>query len=231
MDKGATASTTASWRAEVEASLGDGGDFERDLVTRTLDGIQIEPLYGQEASISPPEATHSEGGGWHTAQVASHPDPARANRELMEDLEGGASAATVHLDTESGVRADTLGDIDRLLDGVWLEAVPIALSTNADGLPRAATFFALARERGLDVSNVKCHVGFDPFGAYSALPGDFDDARREMQLLANASRMHFDSSRSLAVDTGPWHRAGATIPQELGLATVSYTHLTLPTKA
>lgn len=222
MDKGATAHTTAGWRSRVEASLGDQGDFERDLVTRTLDGLRIEPLYGPESGLEPPEATEAATGAWHTAQIVGHPDPARANADLLEDLEGGATAATVHLDERSGVRAASLDELDRLFADVWIEAVPIAFTTSADGLPRAATFVALAKEQGLDPGKVSCHVGFDPFASFASLPGDLDDARREMQLLAGASRMHLDGSRSLAVDAGPWHRAGATAPQELGLAMAAF---------
>ena len=40
------------WRARVEAELG-GKDFERTLVTHTLEGLSIQPLYSGETPGSP----------------------------------------------------------------------------------------------------------------------------------------------------------------------------------
>ncbi len=76
------------WLSLVESAL-KGADFEKKLVSKTADGLRIEPLYGAaEATAQPVRAP----GPWKIAQRVDHPDPAAAARQVMTDLEGGADA-------------------------------------------------------------------------------------------------------------------------------------------
>ena len=229
------APTLRDWRERVESELGPGRSFERSLVTRTLEGLEIAPLYVADGERSTPSFELGSG-GWSVAPVAEHPAPAKANAHLLEDLTQGATACAIQLshaskgldadaDAEKGVDILDLGSMDQLLDGVFLDAIPIAFESSANALPLAATFAALCEERDVDLSKTLVDFGMDPIGALArdgALPGDMEDARKELCALAGYSRLHIDGGTSLAVDAGVWHRAGAHAAQELGFALATF---------
>ncbi|MEM1179482.1 MAG: methylmalonyl-CoA mutase family protein, partial [Acidobacteriota bacterium] len=160
------------------------------------------------------------------------PSPGQANRDLLEDLNEGATGCAIELGraakgldsegagaTEGGIDVRDLATLEKLLDGVYLDAIPIAFESNANGLALAATFAALCAERGVDVNECQVQLAFDPVAALArdgALPGDMTDARAELVKLASHSRVHWNRGTSLAVDAGVWHRAGGHAAQELG---------------
>ena len=82
------AATEAHWRRLVDAAL-KGGSFER-LKSRTYDRLTIEPLYSsaREANVI---AARPGGIAWAVMQRVDHPDPAAANAQAREDLDGGAT--------------------------------------------------------------------------------------------------------------------------------------------
>ena len=229
------APTLRDWRERVESELGPGRSFERSLVTRTLEGLEIAPLYVANGERSAPSFELGSG-GWAVAPLVEHPAPAKANSSLLEDLTEGATGCSIllsraskglagELESQKGVDVLDLGSMDQLLDGVFLDAIPIAFESSANALPLAATFAALCEERSVDLSKTLVDFGMDPIGALArdgALPGDMDDARKELCTLAAYSRLHIDGGTSLAVDASVWHRAGAHAAQELGFALATF---------
>lgn len=225
------------WRSRVEAELGPGRDFERSLVTRTLEGLEIEPLYVADAGRHP-SSFELGSGGWNIASEVAHPSAARSNADLLEDLSQGSTAASIQLgrsargleseassDGDSGVDVVDLGSLDRLLDGVYLDAIPIAFESSAGALPLAMTFAALCKERGVDLAKTRPEFAMDPVAALARdgeLPGDMEDARRELCLLAGYSQTHLTDGTSMAVDASVWHRAGGHAAQELGFALATF---------
>lgn len=229
--------TQEEWRREVELALGPDRSFERALVTRTLEGIDVEPLHSGSPGAPATDAGEvtPRGGGWAVAQRVDHPSPEVSNRQLLEDLAGGSTGLSIELDPGTagppgyggprGVRVRWLHDLDQLLAGVYLDAVPIAFGTSANGLPLAATFGALCEERAVDLGAVEAHLGMDAvatLAARGALPGDLEDARKEASALARGVAERMPRSRALAVDASPWSRAGGHAVQELGYALAAY---------
>ncbi|MDB4561825.1 methylmalonyl-CoA mutase, partial [bacterium] len=114
--------TPEKWRLRVERELGPDRDFERSLVTRTLEGIDVQPLYTAEAAPedAPAGAVSPRSGGWAIAQRIDHPAPKVANQHLLEDLAGGASGCLIERASGSGgVELEWLHDLDQVLDGVY----------------------------------------------------------------------------------------------------------------
>ena len=163
-----------------------------------------------------------------------------SNERLLSDLTGGGTGVSIALDAATrgacafdsarrdGVRVQWLQDLAALLDGVYLDAIPMAFTSSANGLPLAATFVALCRERDVDASKVDVHFGMDPIAALArdgTLPGSVEDARRELCLLAHHSRIELDRARSLAIDAGIWYRAGGHAVLELGYALASFVEM------
>src|SRR5262245_58807382 len=85
--------TETEWRKLVEAAL-KGADFDKRLVSRTCDGLRIEPLYPRAAGAKP-VAGRKPGAAWSVIQRVDHPDPAAANAQALQDLENGATGLTL----------------------------------------------------------------------------------------------------------------------------------------
>ena len=110
----------ADWRALVDKTLGEA-PFAT-LKKATVEGLPIEPLYAQAPASAAPARAAPADRAWEVTTLTTHPDPVRANREILADLNGGAAAAVA---TEAGsVRSEAVAraaDAELSLD-VALEA-------------------------------------------------------------------------------------------------------------
>ena len=81
------------WRKLVDGAL-KGAPFERKLVVKTYDGLRIEPLYARDPKA---EAVlgRKPGSPWQIIGRLDHPDPALANAQALQDLEGGATGLSL----------------------------------------------------------------------------------------------------------------------------------------
>ena len=110
------------WKASVLTEL-KGAPFEKKLVTRTLDGIDIQPLYTAADWPSDGDSSGFPGflpmarggrplghavGGWDVRQEHVHPEPGEANKTIVEDLEHGVTSIQLRLDAAAcaGLDAD-----------------------------------------------------------------------------------------------------------------------------
>jgi methylmalonyl-CoA mutase len=151
------------WRARVEAELG-GEDFERALVTHTLEGLSIQPLYSRESPASP-RTELADGSGfpgfwpytrgsralprgersWRICQLHEDPDLDRLRESIEADLSGGADALWLRLD-----RAARLG-----LDG---DAEAAAEHNGVEGATVYSVADLEAAFAGADLVGVACDL-------------------------------------------------------------------------
>ncbi|WP_332771978.1 methylmalonyl-CoA mutase family protein [Phenylobacterium sp.] len=164
----------ADWRALVAKTLKDA-PFET-LRATTAEGLAIEPLYPAaltQAAFTP--RVHDPEQPWDVRVAVAHPEPARANADLLADLTGGATSAVISLDPagQAGVAVGSAGDLARVLDGVLLEMAPIALDAGYLG-PKAADWLAAAA-KGSPTAQLALHL--DPLSAFArtgASPGPIE---------------------------------------------------------
>ena len=81
--------TEADWRKAAENAL-KGASLDK-LVTRTADGLRVEPVYQPGDG---PRALRA-GGPWRVIARLDHPDAREANAQALEDLAGGADGLQV----------------------------------------------------------------------------------------------------------------------------------------
>ncbi|QFU15961.1 methylmalonyl-CoA mutase family protein [Microvirga thermotolerans] len=213
-------SSREQWLRLVEGVL-KGADFERKLVSRTYEGLAIQPLYPKAEGTSP--IARAEPGPWRIAQRMDHPDLEAANALALADLEGGAdSLALVTRKAPSargfGLAAETVDELDRVLAGVMLDLVHVRLDAGGRGRIVAGHFATLAERRGHALSQISADLGLDPIGAMAAL-GVLSApwpvvAGRLGETLADLTERGFAGRTALA-DGRPYHEAGAGEAQEL----------------
>src|ERR1700704_6005885 len=167
------AATRETWLKLVEGVL-KGAPFDKKLISRTYDGLRIEPLYARAAAAMP-VAGRTPGTAGALMQRVDHPDPAAANAQALEDLENGANGLTLVF--AGSISANGYGldvspaTLARVLEGVALET-GITIDFNLSPATRDAVrhFAGLVKSRGLAPGSVDLRASINPIGGFAA-PG------------------------------------------------------------
>lgn len=160
------ASTRDDWLKLVRAALKDR-PFER-LISKTYDGLAIEPLYPPAKDARPVVARSAP---WQAMARIDHPDPRAANAQALHDLENGATGLALVFPGAAGANGYGLdaspAGIAQALDGVFLDAgIGIELHTAETSKDAADHVAALVKARGIDPGAVNIRFGHDPLGAH-----------------------------------------------------------------
>jgi methylmalonyl-CoA mutase len=224
--------TQDAWLKLIDKVLA-GAPFEKKLVSRTYDGLTIQPLYTKDDwkadSGFPGGAPYTRGAsalatsqsGWDIRQSHGHPDPEIANKQILEDLEGGVTSINLKTDPsgKNGVAIRSLKDFDTVLNGVYLDMAGIVLEPNGPSLPLSAVFMQLVKSRGLKPEQFRGNFGADPLASFAGsgtLITDMDTVLARMADTAGYTAQHFPNARALNSKSIVYHSAGAAEAQELG---------------
>lgn len=225
------------------------GDENASMMTVLEDGVEAKWLYTPEDAIAPDPAGlpgkapfgrgTRAGRHWQIRQEQTNPDRARANAELLEDLNGnvgeftlrfdraarlGLAPGTAEFDEARGVDGIAISNLDHLsevLEGVFPDMVRIAISAGASAPAAAALLAAYWRENGIAPDRAFGSFGYDPLGTLARtgeLPTSPEDALAAAGGLAAEVAKDWPETRALAVDTGIYVEAGASASWELGIA-------------
>ncbi|HEY8571495.1 methylmalonyl-CoA mutase family protein [Phenylobacterium sp.] len=157
-----------AWRALVAKTLGEK-PYE-SLRRQTAEGLGIEPLYAAGgAPAAFPVRPFAADRPWEVAGLTAHPEPSRANAEILADLSGGAAGAVVRIDPrgERGVAVGSADGLARVLDGVILELAPVALDAGFFG-PKAADWLGSVAKAS-PAAKLRFHM--DPLSAFAEAGG------------------------------------------------------------
>jgi methylmalonyl-CoA mutase len=212
--------TEADWRRAAEAAL-HGASVE-SLVSKTADGIRIEPVY------RPAEGPRALGrdGPWRVVARLDHPDPGEANAQALDDLADGADGLQVVFSGALGAHGFGLRRFDsatlhRAFDGVRFEAgAHFELDLGREGPDQALAFAALIERSGVKPADCAVSFGLDPFAASARGPFPADWTAQAAPCLESAfvlRSMGFGAPL-MAADARGVHAAGGTPAQELAFA-------------
>lgn len=234
-----------SWRVAVAGVLAKGSrkdpadlgaEPERLLDTPTYEGFSVHPLYtGLDALPEPPlpgrwpfvrgaDALRDVRSGWKVAEsfplAGAQSD---GNDAVLTALADGVSALVLRVGS-GGADATAL---DRMLEGVFLELVPVIVEAGADYAAAADVLLGLLaafdddRRRGLSVD-----LGADPLTA--VLTGRATPTIGEVVATVAKAKEFHGGVRAVTVDGSTFHGLGASASWELAgaLATgVAYLRL------
>lgn len=216
--------TREQWLKLVDGVL-KGAPFDKKLVSKTYDGLKIEPLYERKADANVLTG-RAPGAPWQIMARVDHPDPKEANRQALEDLENGANGLVLVCPGSIGSQGfgiDTSADgIAKILDGIYLDAgAPIEFMLTREAKDVPAHVAAIVKARKLSPSACDLRIGFDPIGlmaAGSSAPMPWSDiaplfARMTRTLADEGFRGPF-----AAADARVIHNAGGSEAQELAYA-------------
>ena len=229
------AATHEQWLKLVDKVLA-GAPFEKKLVSRTYDGVALQPLYTRsdwnaagDPSGLPGGVPFTRGGGvlgtsvggWDLRQRHGNPSPATTNTEILEDLERGVTSIVLKIDPsgKNGVLIQSLADMDTALKGVMLDLAPVVLDVAGPPLPYASLLMALIDQRGVGASFAG-NFGFDPLAALATNGKLFELDGVYARLVDSAAHAAkaYPKARTINVNAFVYHSAGAADAQELGCA-------------
>ncbi|MET9591714.1 methylmalonyl-CoA mutase small subunit [Streptomyces sp. NPDC006516] len=219
------------WQSLVEGVLRrsgrevTGSAAEEALSTALGDGLTARPLYtSTDVSVDPglpgfapftrgSTAAGNTTDGWDVRQRHALTDPVRLNEALLGDLENGVTSLWLEVGGPGGVPVSGLA---RALEGVHLDLAPVVLDAGADAGPAVRELLALCEARGLAKGSVRGSLGIDPLGhaARSGAEPDLTEAVHWARLCSG----EYPGLRALAVDALPYHEAGGSAAEELGLS-------------
>lgn len=240
--------TPAEWRAEAERAL-KGAPFEKVLVARTPEGIDLEPIYHGDA---PPPAGSLPGFApfvrgatasghavrpWGIAQAIPYGSAKDFNTAARHDVERGQTILLLSLDRAGRLGRDpdlaapgevgfcgtsiaTTEDLARAL--AQLEDTPLHVQPGSSGLPLLALLVATLRRAGRNPSAVEGWLAQDPIGELmteGSLP--VETAFDHAAAVTRWTLEHMPRLATLGVTAQPCSDAGASAVQELAFALAS----------
>lgn len=226
-----TPSSEESWWDLVDKAL--KGVPREKLFGATEDGLPIAPIYPRRTD-SPARKLRARRDGWTVMQRIDIPDPAVANVQILEDLEGGADGLELVFSAAegqggAGIAVADLKQLETLLRNVLPDLVRIRLDAG-EGTPQAmALLLAYLDAQGTDLAGIDISSGHDPL-AWSAARDAGSSSREavlrqcaDLAVSVTGTAAANGSVRTMQADGLVWHNAGATQAQELGLVLASAT--------
>jgi len=223
--------TFAEWKQTAEASL-KGAPYEKKLVTKTYEGIDLQPIY-TEADIADLSG-HLPGSGNHVRGAAAGGYPARAweicqdmhapsaqqfNQALRRDLDRGLTGINIQPEFVESLET-ALADIDPTRFPLHMDAGCSA----AEGLKQ---LHALLKKRAVDGKTVRGSIEADPLGVLAQtgqLPETPELLVAQMAEAVQFAAQNLPSVKTIGISGEPYHNAGADAVGELAyvIATAVY---------
>ena len=233
------------WMKLTEKVL-NGAPFEKKAMTRTAEGITLQPVYDRSvlednelADTTPgvfpfirgTSAAGYRANAWEVCQALPYPDPAEFNEIVKQDIARGQDSVLLKLDRngrlardpadvagEEGTAVTCLSDLETALDGLNFKELPLHVDAGS-----AAPAVAAA----LHVSSTRPETGsicFDPLAQLAVdgeLPMPLADARDLLAAHVTWMKDAFPGMRSVGVDVSWSVNAGGNAVQELALMLAS----------
>lgn len=217
--------STQQWMDKVTVDL-KGADFNRRLVWKTNEGIDVQPFYREEdleklgyLNSLPGEFPYTRGNKkntneWLVRQSIQVNDLAEANKKALTYLMKGVNSLAFVFNKITEI---TVADMAVLLNGISLDAIEVNFAGNCCSPRLAEAFTGYVKQGNWDFKSIRASVEFDPFGKY-ALIGKFKKGQEHV--VENATKMiqstgELSKFRTIAVNGKNFSKAGSSIVQEL----------------
>jgi methylmalonyl-CoA mutase len=239
--------TRDQWMERARADL--RGKPLASLRRASVEGVEIDPLYTRDQTEDLPACDSMPGAypfvrgrtalgpgpvGWETRQEYTHPNPADAATAASRDLELGAHSLhfvlapslrrAVRDAAGPGVVLSRQPAMARLLRDLDLSHTPIFIEVGVAGLPVVGMLSNVVGDAtpGLDGG-----VLADPLGELAAAGGlgvSLSRALDDMTELVGWCESRAPRFAAVGVSGIPYHEAGASAVQEVGLALATGVH-------
>ncbi|MEA5052678.1 MAG: methylmalonyl-CoA mutase family protein, partial [Propionicimonas sp.] len=147
---------------------------------------------------------------WDIRQLHEDPDVAFTKREILADLERGASSVWLRIGSDA-IAADALATV---LDGVMPDLAPISVTSRDDQVAAARALVGYWKAKGAQFA--RGNLGLDALGL-AARTGQTPDLGAHAEWV-RATLAELPAVRALSVDVLPYDDAGASDVDQLAFA-------------
>ncbi|WP_310620800.1 methylmalonyl-CoA mutase family protein [Flexibacterium corallicola] len=221
--------TYSDWEDAAQRAL--KGKAVSTLDTKgDTEGI-IRAIY-ESTSQHPPQQLRDLETPWSITQRSDHPDIREANKQILEDLEGGASSIDLVLPSSPqarghGVHLNTIDDIARLFDGVHCDLIEIRLDSGRLGNAATALFLEASRRKDVLIGSPNLNGPIDVIGPCASTGKLNFNVHSAEQHQINFIKTLIEQDiaiRAFRADGRIFHNGGATPAQELGIVLASLVY-------
>jgi methylmalonyl-CoA mutase len=231
--------TSEEWEAKIHADL-KGKDYQRTLVWKTYEGINVRPYYCSEnlegldyLNTLPGEFPYIRGNkktanDWFIRQDIYVKNFAEANKKALSILGKGVNSLGFYFDCNTRVSGN---DLAVLLKGICLEAAEINFVCPCDNCNCALPFAEYVLAEKEDKTKIIGSSPLDPIGSFvlkgKLKPDAFDELKKAIETTTRLPQF-----RVIGVHGKFFANCGASVVQELGFALAQGTeYLTRLTEA
>ena len=166
--------STEEWMDKINKDL-KGADFEKNLVWRSKEGVDVMPFYRAEdleglahMNSLPGEFPFVRGRGktsneWLVRQDIIVKDPLAANKKALDILNRGVNSLGFRFDRETTY---TMEFFKKLLVGIYIESVEINFYPEGSALELVEAYKEFLADKGVKPDMVTGSVETDPLGRY-----------------------------------------------------------------
>ncbi|MBB3769628.1 methylmalonyl-CoA mutase [Angulomicrobium tetraedrale] len=207
------------WLKLVDGVL-KGAPYDKRMVTRTADGITLDALPARRPNAAP-IAGRPAGAPWRVIARIDHADPAAANAQLLEDLDGGADGASLVFASAPSAAGFGLPARHEELLQALAGVLPDLVTLRVEAGHYQARDIALALARLFekqDPARLDIRFGLDPIGDFAALgaaPIEWEALSARLGQTVGTLTARGFTAPMVRADGRLHHAAGATDAQEL----------------
>jgi len=186
------------WLELVDSQL-KGVPFEKKLVTKTIEGLPIQPIYlkkdakhisapGQFPYTRSTKASGSLVNNWEVTQRLNYATTAQFNEAIKSDIESGITCISLVLDQagrsgydpeisiqdkvgKGGLSISVKEDVEEALNNIDISDQPFQIDAGISTVPFVSLIFANFKKQEIPTENIKGNIIFDPLSIL-AVDGD-----------------------------------------------------------
>ena len=197
----ATPDGAANWRALVDKLL--AGKPYADLCHTSDDGIVIDPAPMAQNHIT---AHQKHVGGCVLTSLIDSGTVKSANDDILRDLAGGAAALHLVINiggtSERGIKVNDKGDLATLLDGVYLDYIPISIEAGVGQSQAQAMLSDLYKAKNIEQPTTSS-IGI--YGSYYHNLGASEAQELAFMLASGVTALRQLEAGGVSVENGAKH--------------------------
>lgn len=221
--------TTKQWDEKIIADL-KGADYEKKLIWKTTEGINVKPYYRAEdleqleyLNVPPAEYPFvrctKTNNNWEIRQDIEETNPERANKIAVNAIARGAEG--IGFDAKEISNAE---DLKVLLQNIDLTAISIHFTAAVSFSLLCDLLIHEVEQQKIDASKVKGSFNFDPL-TYLLMYGKFQESSEnnfnEASDVISKIQKSLPGFHTITINGHYFHNGGASITQELAFGLAS----------
>jgi methylmalonyl-CoA mutase len=222
--------STSQWEEKIKVDL-KGADYQKKLIWKTDEGINVKPYYRVEdlegleyLSALPGEKPFVRGvkkdkNDWIIRQDIFTGDIAEENRIALDAVSNGAEAVGLNVKVVTSHK-----QIQQLLQGIDITKTGINFMSSRSYPLTLELFIYEIAHRGLEGTKIEGSLNFDAI-SFFLLHGNFYQSWQsnmdEAEYLIQTIRKRLPGFRAITINGHLFHNAGSTLVQELAFSLAS----------